>query len=254
MADEPTAAPTAEVEAPPEPQAEQPAADTEQPEPIDWDDLQGRLERAYEADPKGTIERLKKHRAVGGLAGSIAERQLAQLKQQDDHEREAEAARRAREDLRKLAQEKPLEFADMFLSHDDANQARERIANVERSAAKQIMEQIGEAYHGLPEWQELTDAEKVRLKEAVEQAPDNPLPAFNRVALDIVADRRAEKRLLDRLPKEREAWRKEAEAERLTSEQGPDLRRPSSTTRRPVNWQAMSDEDFAKYWKQRYNR
>lgn len=254
MADEPES--TTAVEAPATEQAaDAPAVVADvppEPEAIDWDDLQARIDRAYEADSKTAVERLKKHRAVAGIAGSIAERKIAELKQQDEATRQHEAAQAAREELRKLAQEKPLEFADMFLSHDDAEQAKERILSVERNAAKKMMEQIGEAYHGLPEWQGLTDEERARLSDAVSQAQDNPLPAFNRVALDIVADRRAERRLQDRLPDEKKAWRQEWEAERLTSEQGPDLRRATESSSQRLNWAAMSDEDFNKWWKQKY--
>jgi hypothetical protein len=254
LADEPNV--TAEPEAPAVEQAAdapEPAA-AEQPE-VDWDALQSQLETAYERDPRGTMDRLKKHRAVGGLAGSIAERQLAQLKQQDDAQRQASAAQSARDELRKMAQEQPLQFADMFLSHDDAEEARNRILSVETNAQKQILTQVGEAFHEFEEWGTITDEERTRLAHALEGvAPNKLIAVFNKTALDIVADRRADKRLQDRLPKEQEAWKKQWEAERLTAEQGPDLRRPSSTTRRRLNWAAMDDKDFNDLWRQRYGR
>ena len=258
MPDEPQAAATAGSET----QADQPAsqptdtpAAAPEPTQVDWDHLQSQIGAAYDADPKGTIERLKKHRAIGGIAGSIAERQLAQLRQQDDTERRDEANRKAIEDLEREAEERPLEFAERFKLHREAEKVRERVQNVERATAKKMMEQIGAAYHGIPEWAELTDVEKAKLGEAIAGVPDEDLlPRFNRAALDIVADRRSEKKLSDRLPKERDAWRKEWEAERLASEQGPDLRRPSSTTRRRVNWADMSPEDFNKYYRERYGR
>lgn len=255
MADEPTAEPTAE--APPETPspAEPQAAEQPEEEPTDWDSLDATLAKAYERDPKTAADRLKKHRAIAGIAGNIAERRAQELSQQQEQQRQAEAQRKAHDDLLKLAQEKPLEFADMYLSHAEAEQARERVLAVERNAAKQIMEQIGAAYQGLPEWKELSDEEKTRLQEAVADSPEiEVLPRFNRAALDIVADRRAEKRLTDRLPKEIEAARKQWEAERLAAEQAPDLRSPSTTVRRRINWGSVPDEDFNKWWKERFGR
>jgi hypothetical protein len=248
LAEEPTAVATADAEAPAEPQpAPEPAAG-QQPV-VDWDTLQSQIDAAYDSDPKGTLDRLKKHRAIGGLAGSIAERQLERLRQQDQAQQEENARRRAIEELEREAEERPLEFAERFRLHRESEKTREQIANLERNTARKLVERIGEAYHGLPEWQDLSAEEKGKLSEAVKDATDDDfLGKFNRAALDIVADRRAEKRLADRLPKEKEAWQKEWEAERLAAEQGPDLRRPSSTTRRRVNWAAMSDEDFNKWW------
>jgi predicted metal-dependent phosphoesterase TrpH len=213
------------------------------------------LARAYEQDPKAAADRLKKHRAIAGMAGNLAERRFAEMQQQRAREDEEAALVKAREELRKMAQEKPLEFADRFLTQQEAEEARARIQNVERGAAKKMMEQIGAAYHGLPEWVDLSDDEKGKLREAIANVPeDETLPRFNRAALDIVADRRAARLLSDRLPQEREAWKKEWEAERLAAERGPDLRRPSSTTHKRVNWSAMDDKDFNAYWKERYGR
>lgn len=256
MADDPVAATTAETEVPTSAGADGEAAVQETPpEPIDWDNLDATLARAYEQDPKAAADRLKKHRAVAGLAGSLAERRFAEMAQQREREDEEKAMVKAREELRKLAQEKPIEFADKFLTQQEAEDTRSRIMAVERNTAKKMMEQIGAAYHGLPEWAELSDDEKGKLREAIANVPeDETLPRFNRAALDIVADRRAARLLSDRLPQEREAWKKEWEAERLTSERGPDLRRPSSTTRRRVNWAALDDKDFDAYWKERYGR
>lgn len=222
-------------------------------EPVDLDALDAMLERAYAADPKAASERLKKHRAIGGIAGSIAERQLADINQRQEGERQAEAMRKAREELDDMAQNRPLEFADKYLNTRQAEQTQQRISAVEQNAAKKLMEQIGAAYHGIPEWAELTDDEKGKLREAVAEAPDGEaLPRFNKVALDIVADRRSSKRLNDRLDEEKKAWRKEWEAERLGRTRGPDLRVPSSTTSKPISWAEMSDKDFSEYWKKRY--
>lgn len=241
MADEPMDDPTAAAESTAsEDAAGQPVA--AEP-PVDWEDILN----------KAPDEVLAKHRRVQGIAGSHAERLFQRRAQDTEHERQQTAASAAREELKRLAQEKPLEFADMFLSHEDAEQARQRVLDMERVTAKNMMEQIGAAYHGLPEWQNLTDTEKAQLREAVSDAPDNDvLPRFNAAALNIVADRRANTRLTDRLPAEKEAWRKEWEAERLGSEQGPDLRRPSDAPRRRLNWAAMDDKDFNSWWKQKY--
>lgn len=250
MADEPTGEPTAETST--APAAEESAAD-QQPEPIDWDNLNATLERAYTADPKTAAGHLRKHRAIGGIAGSIAERQMAQINQQRDAERAAEAARAARAELEDMAQNRPLEFADKFLSIQEAEKARARIGAVEQNAMKRLMEQVGQAYHGIPEWKELNDDERTKLREAVAAGPDDQaLSNFNRTALEIVADRRTASKLESRLKEEKEAWKREYEAERLTSETTPGVRRPSRTTSKPLDWASMDDKDFMDYWKKRY--
>lgn len=248
MADEPTGETTAETST--ATAAEESAAD----EPIDWDSLDATLERAYTRDPKTAGDRLKKHRAIGGIAGSIAERRMLELGQQHEAQRQADAARAAAAELEDMAQNRPLEFADKFLNIRTAEKTRAQINAVEQNAAKKIMEQIGSAYRDLDEFADLTDDEKGRLRDAVADATDdNALPKFNRVALEIVADRRAEKKMADRLAKEKEAWRQEYEGERLgTDRKAPDLRRSTRSTSKPLNWADMSDKDFADYWKKRY--
>lgn len=249
MPDDVTGDPTAETST--APAAEEQAAETPE-EPIDWDALDATLERAYTADPKVASDRLKKHRAIGGIAGSIAERRMLELGQQQEAQRQADAAQKAAADLEDMAQNRPLEFADKFLGARQAEKTRAQIAAVETNAAKRLMEQIGAAYHGIPEWAELNDDERGKLREAVADAHDNDaLPRFNKAALDIVATRRAEKYLADRLPKEKEAWRKELEGERLGTERGPDLRRPSSTTSKPLDWASMDDKTFDEYWRKK---
>lgn len=250
MADEPTGETTAETST--ATAAEGSAAETPS-EPIDWDALDATLERAYTSDPKTAGDRLKKHRAIGGIAGSIAERRLQEIGTQQAQQQQADAMQRARAELDDMAQNRPLEFADKYLNTRQAEDTRARISAVEANAANKLMEQIGKAYHGIPEWADLNDEEKGKLQDAVAKAPHgDELPSFNKAALEIVADRRTEKKLADRLAKEKEAWQREYEGERLSTERGPDLRRPSRTTSKPISWADMNDKDFQKYWKERY--
>jgi hypothetical protein len=248
LADEPTGAPaTAEPaagatpEAAPKPDVAAAAATA----PPDWDALDSSLAQAYEADPKTAADRLKKHRAVAGIAGSLAEQRFDRMRQESDAAAETRARQQAHEELVRMAEERPLEFADKFRTHAAAEEQRARIMGVEANAQKKILEQVGAAFHEFEEWGQITDDERGRLAAALKNVPpDKLLAAFNKTAVDIVADRRAEKRLADRLPKEQEAWKKQWEAERLASERSPDLRRPSGATQRPLNMAAMSDEDF----------
>lgn len=245
MPDEPTGVPATAESEPGTPPAPAPPAAADAPPERDWVAL---LDEAPD-------DIVAKHRRVQGIAGSHAERLFQRRQQEWTADQEAQARKRASDELEAEARDNPLAFSDRFLGHREAEKARERIQGVESNAQKQIMTQVGEAFHEFEEWGQITDEERSRLATALQGVPDNKVIAvFNKTALNIIADRRAEKRLQDRLPQEQEAWKKQWEAERLTSEGGPDLRRPSSTTRKPVNWQAMSDEDFNKWWKQRHGR
>src|SRR5262245_41484757 len=79
-------------------------------------------------------EVLRKHPKFAGLVGSEKQRWQAEWEQQKAAEAQALARARAEEELREMARRNPVEFADKWLSSDEARQQQERLDGLERSA------------------------------------------------------------------------------------------------------------------------
>jgi hypothetical protein len=207
------------ADAQPEVAAEQPSAEA----PV-FD-----LGKALDEAP---AEVLRRHPKFAGLVGSEKQRWQAEYATQQQAKAEAEARARAEEELRLLAEQNPVAFADKWLSSEQARQQQERLTQLEHNARQAIGSAIGAGMHTIPEWAEVAadPTALAQLAAALQgKEADEVLPAWNAAALELVATRRAaalaEKQLEERLKAERAAWETEASGRGLASSDRPGLGR-----------------------------
>lgn len=199
-------------------------------------------------DPK----ELRKHPRFAGTLGPEIQRAVQAREQQIKIEEQAIAARAAEENLRKLAQEDPVTFAEQWLSQTEQDNIRQQMSNIHGQAKHEIAVSIGQAYQNIPEWSDLTEADHESLASALAGKSENEvIPIFNQKALELIADKKATKLFSawkDReLPKVREAIRQEEAAKLLTTSVAPDVTSPKNTPGM-IDIHGMSDDEFNKFW------
>lgn len=202
---------------------------------------------------KATPEDILRHSRVGGILGNRIQIR-EQVVRQEEAARALEAARREiEEENLRLADEDPAELARRYKT-DKVREREEREKQEQYNKIEQeFSTAIGETFKAIPEFQNLTPEEFNRLQVALEGKTNKReiLAIFTTVGAEIVADRKAEKRLADyrakELPKEREAIRTEEAAKRLQTSERPDLAKGSST-RTKFDPSKMSDKDFAEFY------
>jgi hypothetical protein len=212
----PVEAPAAEAPADEAPPAE---AAPEAP-PYDW-------RKALEEAP---ADELRRHPKFAGIVGSEKQFWQKQWDDQKQAEADAKAKAQAEADLRELAQRNPVEFADKWLSSEEARQQQERLTALESSARQDVAKSIGAAFQAFPEWEDLMRDPNAlaRLATAMEgKPPDQVLAAWNAAAVDLMVERRAAAKaqadLAARLQAERTAWETEAAAQGFVASDRPDL-------------------------------
>lgn len=188
------------------------------------------LEQLLEsADP----EFLRKHPKVAGIVGGMlrSEREVWDRQQKADTDRQAREA--ADRDLETMAKDRPLEFADKYLSDKEQARLRAQLDGIKSTTAQEYMQQIGRSFG---EQFQLTADDVTEISKALSGKTDaEVLPAFNVAAADIIAKRKADALFAEwrakELPKEREALRQEEAARLLKKSQRPSLQssRPAST-------------------------
>ena len=202
-------------------------------------------------DPK----ELRKHPRVAGMIGSEIERAITRERERIQREEGARAAQQAQAELERLAREDPATFSERWLSEYEQNKMRTQMDELRGRTRTEFATLIGQAYHNLPEWADVTPEEHQKLAGAVQGLPDDQvIAAYNAAALDLVANRRASKLLSQwrekELPKERETIRAEERAAALSKTDSPGITRPKGVSQR-VDVNAMSDADFDEYWRSR---
>src|SRR3990172_6397439 len=109
-------------------------------------------EELNKADPK----LIRSHPRIAGIIGSELQRAQQSIANQVRAEAEAKAAADAYENLRRLAQEDPVTFAEQWTTEDHQRQLQSQLNNVHGQARHELATAIGRAYADVPEWSELT--------------------------------------------------------------------------------------------------
>lgn len=229
--------------------AEDAAETTPQAPVIDW-------RKALDEAP---AEELRRHPKFAGIVGSEKQSWEQDYRARKQAEDAAAARAQAEEELRELAEKNPVAFADKWLSSEEARAQAERVKALEVNARQQVGTAVGAAMQAIPEWEDIAkDPEAlVHLATALQgKTEDAVLPAWNTAAIELVANRRAQ-RLLEqtleaRIKAERAAWETEAAAQGFRFSDRPDLVRggrlatadPEPDFRRqPAEWNAWWDRN-----------
>ena len=205
------------------------------------------------------IAKLKGHSVVAGVAGSIAE----SMKRIDSEQARLDAASKAasdkEEELLRLAEEDPEEFASRFRTQAQADKALRELEELRTKEEQRIAGQIGLAIRDMPEMQNLTLSEQREIANALAGvSADRVLAAYNAVVLK-VASRRQTASLIEAqkpawLAAEKEAWVAEQNGARLRSGVAPALgiapRPPASDEpdfrADPTGWLKWNDDQRAR--------
>lgn len=202
------------------------------PEVLPFDALMEQVNQHLKKDAPDYAEKIAKlrsHPVVGGVAGSIADQQRRIQAEQDRIEQEASAAKKAQDDLLRLAEEDPEEFAARFRTQAQADKARAELENLRESEEKRIAGLIGVSTRELLGDEPLNVGEQRRIADALARSPrDKVLATYEATMLDILADRRsltkAETLYQARFQEDYEARRLEENTNRIRTAPAPDLR------------------------------
>lgn len=200
---------------------------------------------------------LLKDRRVNHLIGNAAQKQAARERERLQAEAYEQARREREEQLMKEAEENPYAFSQKWLSTKAQERATEELNGLRARTQTEYATAIGRSLAELPEWGQMTPEEmQTLIDRASNLADEDVLPTFNRAAIDLVADKRAQARLeaemSKRIAAERKAWETDQEARRLKGEDSPDLRAGQPTA--APNIHAMSDAEFNRFYEANIRR
>jgi hypothetical protein len=183
------------------------------------------LERLYRERPDAK-DAISKHQLVAGIAGGIGDRRFREKEEASNREAAERAIEAEQARLLQLAEDDPEAFAEKFRSEKAAERARKELETLQTKARETVGTHIGRAVRDLPEWKDLTAAEVGRIQRATSGLPEEQvLGVYVKTVADIVADRRAEQKMDQRVAKEKEAWEQEQAASRVRNGASPNLRR-----------------------------
>lgn len=198
---------------------------------------------------------LAQDRRVNSRVGNIAQRLAAQDSERREREAQEHAKAEAEARLHKLAEENPFEFSQVYLKEHAASQAHREIEKLRSAEQDSLMNAVGQAYGALPEWREImSDPDSAqRLAEAVAGRQGGDIVAsFNAVALDLVAERRAQHAPNnEKINAEVEARVQERLAARLRGEAVPQMS-AARTMSNSIDPRSMSEADFNRWYKQTF--
>ncbi len=165
---------------------------------------------------------LRGRRTIAGLAGDVAKQQREQEREQAARE----AVQKTHDEMRNLAGDDPVAFAEKWLKVDDVETIRRREAGLRDTTRREFMKTIGDAIGDLPEFKELTAEDTQAIEASLRGVPDDQvLAVFVKKATDLVGDKRATKRseaeLQKRLAEEKKAWQREQADKALQRRQSP---------------------------------
>lgn len=175
----------------------------------------------YSDDPDFRKE-LRSRRAIAGLAGDVAQQQREQEREQAARE----AVQKTHDEMRTLAGDDPVAFAEKWLKADDVETIRRREAGLRDTTRREFMKTIGDAIGDLPEFKELTAEDTQAIQDSLRGVPDDQvLGVFVKKATELVGDKRATKRFEaehnKRLAEEKKAWAREQADKALQRRQSP---------------------------------
>lgn len=194
---------------------------------------------------------LRKHPKIAGIIGAAQQQAIQAEKQRIAAEEGTRAAKEAEANLRRLAQEDPVTFAEEWLTETQKRDLQDQLDGLRGNTRHEFAEAIGRAYRDVPEWSELTEDDHAELAKAlIGKSDDEVIPVFHQKALGLIAEHRARRLHAQwkekELPKERETIRQEEAAKLLKTSEAPDTA-PSKNAPARVNIDAMSDAEFREY-------
>lgn len=199
---------------------------------------------------------IRNHPRFQGILGEAVDKAVKRWEAKQQEAVSRQALERAEKELEELARRDPEAFSERFLSDKERERLGRQLESLKQDARGEIARHVGQSFHALPEWASFTDADHERLAKAVAGKPDDEvIAAYNRTALDIVAEKRIAAKVAEgiesfkksELAKEREALRKEIAAELLKTGPKPDMTRggrPAGVD--PTTFK--SDADFDRWY------
>lgn len=199
-----------------------------------------------------TPEQILKYRKIGGIVGQREQTARERARRDVEIEQAAIAQQQAQAELDRLATEDPDEFARRYLTSKEQARIQQQTATLRSGIREEYARYIGDGVRQLAEFAEITPEEFGKLQSSMAGKSDQEaLAAFNATVIDIVADRRANKRTSEwrakELAKEREAIRTELAAAGLQSSERPDLRSGSQPA--PFDPTKLSPKDFDAWYR-----
>mgnify|MGYP001578122677 CR=1 FL=1 len=214
------------------------------------------------ADPEELLQELDRHPRIHGMVGSRIDQALRKRENELTEKAQNDAVAKQRAELIRLLEEnddtlstnypEAREFIKTLKAQTDESAFERRVGESKAAFARRI----GQVFTSAPEW----DADILaRIQQVMAgKSEDDGVEAFTSTALDLVAEKRAEKRYAERFEREmaktREAIKNEILAEQLASGSAPDLRRPAGGVSKAARIQSMSDDEFDKEYDRMFNR
>lgn len=211
-------------------------------------------EAAFKWLDRAAPEDILRHARVGGIFGQRLQVREQVIRQEEAAKAMETARREAELENERLANDDPAEFSRKYLTDKEKERQFQKQQQVLEALEGEYAAGIGNAFKELAEFQNLTPEEFARLEAALagKTARREVLAAFTMTAADIVADRKAAKKLADykarELPKEREAIRTEEAAKHLQTTERPDLVRGNGTSTK-FDPTKLSDKEFEEFYR-----
>lgn len=201
---------------------------------MDLDGFMAQLDRL--SDDPSFIERLRSHRTVAGIAGSIApkiaERMVSERQARESKETFDKRIKQMMKDAEAEAQRAPGGFADNWLKgmKKDRNQQAEQAVRME--LRQEFGQRVGAAVASIPEFKQLTADEVAWIAGQLSgRSEDEVVAVYTAAVVDKIADKRAAARLeaqyKERYEKDRKADKAAENAKRVAAQQSPGLAKPS---------------------------
>ncbi len=185
---------------------------------------------------KANPEELRRHPRVAGIVGDMVQKAHDRWKREQEDAITRQKAEEAEARLQKLAEEDPVAFANQYLSKAQAEKVQRELAEVRSRTASDFAKAIGAAVAGLEEYKDLSQEDLAEIAAQLAGKAEHEVLGHYTVSMikKLVAKgvgKSLEAEITKRLAKEKEAWRKEWEAERLTGEPAPDLAKPKPASK-----------------------
>lgn len=200
---------------------------------------------------------LRSHPKVAGIVGAMVNQAMRNWERERGENESRQATERARTELRQMAKDDPVAFAERYLNDDQRDIALGQIEQLRRTEIGRMSQRIGQALHTIPGWAELTVDDHTELAKAIQGlSDDETFGPYAAKALELLAKRqigaaaseRFEQWKKSELAKEREAIRAEVAADLLKKEPKPDMTKGGKGPSQVEMISKMSDEDFDKFW------
>jgi hypothetical protein len=197
------------------------SAETGQAEQADWSKV---LETVSPED-------LRRHPRIAGIAGELAQRREAEIRQRIEQDQAEKAAQAERDRLKKLRREDPVAYAQEMDAREELEESNLKLAKLKGETQQQFLSRIRAGFEVMPEWKEITQDDLAAIATALAgKGDDEVLGVFTGKVNEILAEKRAIRRFNDwktkELAKEREAIRTEVSAQLLKGDTQPDLTKP----------------------------